>query len=64
MTGLSTLDRYVLGSWVRIFVLTALGFPLVSILINLTDTLNKLLDRGLTMREIALRFFFSAALFA
>ena len=43
-----TLDRYVFGSWVRIFVLTALGFPLVSILINLTDTLNKLLDRGLT----------------
>jgi lipopolysaccharide export system permease protein len=59
MTGLSTLDRYVLGSWVRIFVLTALGFPLVSILINLTDTLNKLLDRGLTMREIAVSYIYS-----
>ena len=53
MRAFSTLDRYVLASWVRIFVLTALGFPIVSILINLTDTLNRLLDRGLTMREIA-----------
>ena len=35
-------------SWLRIFILTALGFPIVSILINLTDTLNRLLDRGLT----------------
>ena len=37
-TGLRHLDRYVLQSWIRIFVLTALGFPLVSIVINLTDT--------------------------
>jgi lipopolysaccharide export system permease protein len=57
--ALSTLDRYVLGSWVRIFVLTALGFPIVSILINLTDTLNRLLDRGLTMREIAWSYVYS-----
>ena len=59
MTGVRTLDRYVFGSWIRIFVLTALGFPLVSILINLTDTLNKLLDRGLTMREIAISYVYS-----
>ena len=59
MIGLGTLDRYVLGSWVRIFVITALGFPLVSIVINLTDTLNRLLDRGLTMREIAISYVYS-----
>jgi lipopolysaccharide export system permease protein len=53
------LDRYVLQSWVRIFLLTALGFPIVTILINLTDTLNKLLDRGLTMREIAISYIYS-----
>ena len=58
-TGVRTLDRYVFSSWVRIFVLTALGFPLVSILINLTDTLNKLLDRGLTMREIVVSYIYS-----
>ena len=55
----NTLDRYVLGSWVRIFILTALGFPIVSILINLTDTLNKLLDRGLSMRDIAWSYVYS-----
>ena len=59
MIGIRTLDRYVFGSWLRIFVLTALGFPLVSILINLTDTLNKLLDRGLTMREIVVSYVYS-----
>src|SRR3954465_197862 len=53
------LDPPVLDSWLRIFVLTALGFPLVSILINLTDTLNKLLDRGLTMRDIVVSYVYS-----
>ncbi|HET7240139.1 MAG TPA: LptF/LptG family permease, partial [Gemmatimonadales bacterium] len=37
----------------------ALGLPIVSILINLTDTLNRLLDRGLTMREIAVSYVYS-----
>lgn len=59
MIAVRTLDRYVFGSWLRIFVLTALGFPLVSILINLTDTLNRLLDRGLTMREIVVSYVYS-----
>jgi lipopolysaccharide export system permease protein len=58
-SGLRHLDRYVLQSWIRIFVLTALGFPLISILINLTDTLNRLLDRGLTMREIVISYIYS-----
>ena len=53
------LDRYVLWSWVRIFGLTALGFPIVSIMINLTDSLNRLLDRGLTMKEIAISYVYS-----
>src|SRR5262245_7573949 len=57
--GISTLDRYVVSSWFRIFFLTALGFPIVSILINLTDTLNRLLDRGLTMKEIAISYIYS-----
>ncbi|HET6578223.1 MAG TPA: LptF/LptG family permease [Gemmatimonadales bacterium] len=59
MKRVRTLDRYVFGSWVRIFVLTALGFPLVSILINLTDTLNRLLDRGLTPRDIVVSYIYS-----
>lgn len=54
-----TLDRYVLATWTRIFVITALGFPLVSILINLTDKLSRLLDQGLTVREIAISYVYS-----
>jgi lipopolysaccharide export system permease protein len=53
------LDRYVLGLWLRIFGLTVLGFPIVSILINLTDSLNKLLDRGLSVRQIVVSYVYS-----
>ena len=56
---MSLLDRYVLGTWTRLFVMTALGFPLISILINLTDTLNKLLDRGLSVRQIVVSYVYS-----
>ena len=56
---LRLLDRYVLRSWFTIFVLTALGFPLVSIIINMTDNLEKLLDRGLTLKEIAASYFYA-----
>jgi lipopolysaccharide export system permease protein len=54
-----TLDRYILRSWVRIFIITALGFPLVSIVINLIDFLDKWLSRGLTAKQIALSYFYS-----
>src|SRR4051812_31515473 len=57
--GLRQLDRYVVEGWIRIFILTALGFPLVSILINLTDNLNKLLDRGLGIKEIVVSYVYS-----
>lgn len=56
---LRTLDRYVLTSWLRIFFITALGFPLVSILINLVDYLDRWLSRGLTAKEIAISYFYS-----
>ena len=46
------LDRYVLKSWIVIFVLTAIGFPVVSIMINMTDNLERLMDRGLSFPEI------------
>lgn len=53
------LDRYILRSWVVIFVLTALGFPVVSIMINMTDNLEKLLDRGLKLPEIFVSYFYA-----
>jgi lipopolysaccharide export system permease protein len=52
MIWLRRLDRYVLRSWATIFLLTAVGFPVISVLIHLTDSLEKLLDRGLKLPEI------------
>jgi lipopolysaccharide export system permease protein len=57
--GLRQLDRYVLGSWVRLFVMAALGLPLIAIFFNLTDMLSKLLDRGLTMRQILISYVYA-----
>lgn len=56
---MTTLDRYVLRSWGLIFFLTALGFPVVSIMINMTDNLERLLDRGLRFPEIALSYVYA-----
>jgi lipopolysaccharide export system permease protein len=53
------LDRYVLRSWTWIFVLTAIGFPVVSIMINMTDNLERLLDRGLRLQEIFVSYIYA-----
>src|SRR6476620_10356899 len=53
------LDRYVLTSWLRLFVLTALGFPFVAVLISMIDDLNKLLDRGLTVSQIIVSYLYA-----
>jgi len=50
------LDRYVFQSWLRLFLLTILGFPIVATLIDLTDNLKKLLDRGIPFGGIALGY--------
>ncbi len=57
--GLRQLDRYVLSSWIRLFILAAIGLPLVAIFFNLTDMLSKLLDRGLTMKEITISYVYA-----
>jgi lipopolysaccharide export system permease protein len=57
--GLRHLDRYVLGTWLRLFVMAALGLPLIAIFFNLTDMLSKLLDRGLSMREILVSYVYA-----
>lgn len=56
MNGSRLLDRYVLLQWLRIFVLTSLGFPIVAITINLTDKLSHLLDRGLSWHDILISY--------
>lgn len=54
-----TLSRYVLGQWLRVFVLTAVGMPIVSVLTQATDNLRKLLDRDLTAGTIALSYVYA-----
>lgn len=51
-----TLDRYVLREWGRIFFVVLLGFPILVIVIELTDNLNRYLGRGLTKGTVALAF--------
>jgi lipopolysaccharide export system permease protein len=55
---LKPLDRYVLAEWVKIFVGTALGFPLLVIVIDLTEKLDKYLNRTLPPQDIALAYLY------
>jgi lipopolysaccharide export system permease protein len=54
-----TLDRYILRLWLKIFTITTIGFPLVVILIELTDKLDEYLLRDLDAGAIALAYVFS-----
>ena len=52
------LDRYVLSEFWKIFTMTALGFPLLIIIIDLTDNLDKYLNRQLPRSQIALSYLY------
>jgi lipopolysaccharide export system permease protein len=53
------LSRYVLSHWLRVFLLTAIGLPFVSVLTQLTDNLRRLLDRDLHAGTIALSYLYA-----
>src|SRR5687768_4871729 len=55
----SILDRYVLASWVRLFTITAIGFPIVAVLTDAIQHLTELLNRGLSMKQIAVSYIFA-----
>ena len=55
---LPTLDRYVVREWLKVFLITVLGFPLLVIVIDLTDNLGKYLSKGLTKHAVALSYLF------
>jgi lipopolysaccharide export system permease protein len=55
---LRPLDRYVFAEWVRIFVVTALGFPLLVVIIDLTDNLDKYLSRQIPYGDLALSYLY------
>ena len=52
------LDRYVFSEFWKIFMMTALGFPLLIIIIDLTDNLDKYLNRQLPTDQIALSYLY------
>jgi lipopolysaccharide export system permease protein len=53
-----TLDRYVLRQWAMVFLVVMFGFPLLVIVIDLTDKLDRYLARGLTKAHVALAYVF------
>ena len=50
------LDRYVFSEWFKIFLATSLGFPLLVILFDVTDNLDKYLGKKLPPSNIALSY--------
>jgi len=55
---LRPLDRYVFSEFWKIFTMTALGFPVLIIIIDLTDNLDKYLNRQLPRAQIALSYLY------
>src|SRR5688572_24016825 len=53
------LDRYLAREWIKVFLVTTLGFPLVVIAIEVTDKLDDYIARGITTKAIALSYVFS-----
>jgi lipopolysaccharide export system permease protein len=52
------LQRYVLSEWLRIFLVTAFGFPVLIVIIDLTEKLDTYLQRRIPMKDIALSYLF------
>src|SRR5947207_13993297 len=53
---MTTLDRYVLREWARVFFLATFGFPLLVFVIDLVDNLDKYLARGVSKQHLALSY--------
>jgi lipopolysaccharide export system permease protein len=52
------LDRYVFGEFFRIFLTTALGFPILLVVIDLTDNIERYLTARIPGRDIALSYLY------
>lgn len=57
--GLRILDRYLLREFFKIFALTTVSFPLLTIAIDLTDHLDRYLNRNIPAQDIVLAYVFS-----
>jgi len=54
--GYRVLDRYVTTEFVKIFAITALGFPVLTILIDLTDHVDRYLEKHIRGARVALAY--------
>ena len=52
------LDRYVFREFLKIFGATAIGFPIITQLFDLTDNIDKYLNRNLDVAAIALSYWY------
>jgi lipopolysaccharide export system permease protein len=52
------LDRYVLRSWIKLFIVTAIGFPIVAVVTEMIQELHDLLAKGLSVKQIAVSYIF------
>ncbi|HEX2092574.1 MAG TPA: LptF/LptG family permease [Longimicrobiaceae bacterium] len=57
------LDRYVAYQFLRTFVLLVMGLPLLFVITDVTDNLDKYVDRGLAMSTVALSYVYQLPLF-
>src|SRR5690606_25634984 len=55
---LHPLDRYVLSEFWKVLAATALGFPLLVIVIDISEKLDNYLARDLTISDIALAYLY------
>ena len=59
MSIVRPLDRYVFSEFWKIFLATTLGFPLLLIIFDVTDNLDKYLARKLPLTNVALSYVYS-----
>jgi lipopolysaccharide export system permease protein len=52
------LDRYVLKEWLRIFLITSFGFPIMIVIIDLTEKLDTYLQRQIPARDIGVSYIY------
>ncbi len=52
------LDRYVAAEFLRIFLVTSLGFPFLVFVVDLVDNLRKYTDRNIPVMDIALSYWY------
>ncbi len=56
MRPIRRLDRYVFGQFARLFLITALGFPLLVFISDLASRIEEYMNRGIPNRDLAMSY--------